>query len=59
MKNITKRPTKNYFSSKLQKLMSMLHNAVSVTAQSRLISFFSISHRQLCCCSKMAVSTGF
>lgn len=38
MKKITNRPTKNYFSSKLQKLMSILHNAVLVTAQSYLIS---------------------
>lgn len=59
MKKITNRPTKNYFTSKLQKLLLTLHNTVLVTAKSHLISSFLISHRQLCCCSKMAVSTGF
>jgi hypothetical protein len=38
MKKVTNRPTKNYFSSKLQKLMPILHNAVLVTAQ-RSISY--------------------
>ena len=62
-KKITKRPTYNYFSSKLQKPLPTLHNAVLVAAQSCLsvclISSFSISHRQLCRCSKMAASTSF